>query len=54
MKTVWCMLATTFLLTYPFANASAQRREMERLENAGGVLEDILNVPALRHACGWI
>jgi lipid-binding SYLF domain-containing protein len=39
------MLAVTFLIAYPFTTASAQRRENERLENAGGVLEDILNVP---------
>lgn len=45
MKTLWCMLAATFLIAYPFTNASAQRRETDRLESAGSVLEDILNVP---------
>jgi SH3 domain-containing YSC84-like protein 1 len=45
MKKLWCTLAATFLITYPFTTTSAQRKEAERLENAGGVLEDILNVP---------
>jgi lipid-binding SYLF domain-containing protein len=45
MRKLWCMLAMTFLIAYPFTTASAQRRENERLENAGAVLEDILNVP---------
>jgi len=45
MRKFWYMLALSFLVAYPFTSASAQRRETERLENAGGVLEDILNVP---------
>jgi len=45
MRKLWCTLAVTCLIAYPFATSSAQRRENERLENAGGVLEDILNVP---------
>ena len=45
MRQLWCTLAATFLLTYPFTTASAQHRENERLENAGTVLEEILNVP---------
>ena len=45
MKTFWCMLAAAFLVAYPFASASAQRRETERLENAGNVLADVLNIP---------
>ena len=45
MRKLWCTLAATFLVAYPFTSTSAQRRETERLENAGTVLEDILNVP---------
>ena len=45
MRKLWCTLAATFLVAYPFTTVSAQRRENDRLENAGGVLEDILNVP---------
>lgn len=45
MRKLWCMLAATFLIAYPFTTSSAQRKETERLENAGNILEDILNVP---------
>ena len=45
MRRIWYTLAATFLIAYPFATSSAQRRENERLENAGAVLEEILNVP---------
>jgi len=45
MRKIWYTLAATFLIAYPFATSSAQRRENERLENAGAVLEEILNVP---------
>ena len=45
MRKLWCTLAATCLIAYPFATSSAQRRENERLENAGAVLEEILNVP---------
>ena len=45
MRKLWCTLAATFLIAYPFTTRSAQRRENDRLETAGGVLEDILNVP---------
>ena len=45
MRKLWCTLAATFLIAYPFTTTSAQRRENDRLESAGGVLEDILNVP---------
>ena len=45
MKKLWYILAAAFLIAYPFTTSSAQRRENERLENAGVVLEDILNVP---------
>jgi len=45
MRKLWCTLAATFLIAYPFTTSSAQQRENERLENAGAVLEDILNVP---------
>jgi SH3 domain-containing YSC84-like protein 1 len=45
MKKLWLTLAAAFLVAYPFTTASAQRKEAERLENAGSVLEDILNVP---------
>ena len=45
MRKLWCTLAATFLIAYPFATSSAQRKESERLENAGAVLEEILNVP---------
>ena len=45
MRKLWCTLAATFLVAYPFATSSAQSKENERLENAGAVLEEILNVP---------
>jgi lipid-binding SYLF domain-containing protein len=45
MRKPWCTLAVTFLIAYPFANASAQKRETDRLENAGSVLEEVLNIP---------
>jgi lipid-binding SYLF domain-containing protein len=45
VKKLWYILAAAFLIAYPFTTSSAQRRENERLENAGTVLEDILNVP---------
>ena len=45
MRKLWCTLAATFLVAYPFTTTSAQRRETERLANAGTVLEEILNVP---------
>jgi lipid-binding SYLF domain-containing protein len=45
MRKLWYTLAATFLIAYPFTTSSAQRRENERLENAGAVLEEILNVP---------
>ena len=45
MRRIWYTLAATFLIAYPFTTSSAQRRENERLENAGAVLEEILNVP---------
>src|SRR4051812_13196145 len=45
MTKLWCTLAATFLITYPFAIASAQKKEAERLQNAGDILEEILNVP---------
>jgi lipid-binding SYLF domain-containing protein len=38
-------LAAIFLVAYPFTSSFAQRRENERLENAGSVLEEILNLP---------
>jgi lipid-binding SYLF domain-containing protein len=45
MKTICCTLAAAFLVAFPFANASAQKRENERLESSGNVLEDVLNIP---------
>ena len=45
MRKLWITLAAIFLVAYPFTTSSAQRRENERLENAGAVLEEILNVP---------
>ncbi len=45
MRNIWCTLAATFLIAYPFTTSSAQERENDRLENAGAVLEEILNVP---------
>ena len=45
MTKLWCTLAATFLIWYPFATASAQKKEAERLQNAGDILEEILNVP---------
>jgi lipid-binding SYLF domain-containing protein len=46
MRKLWLTFAATALLiSYPFATSYAQRRENERLENAGRVLEEILNVP---------
>jgi lipid-binding SYLF domain-containing protein len=45
MRKLWCTLAAAFLIAYPFTTVSAQRRETDRLQAAGMVLEDILNVP---------
>ena len=46
MKKLWCTLAATILVIYPFAGSSAQpSKESDRLENAGMVLEEILNMP---------
>jgi lipid-binding SYLF domain-containing protein len=45
MNKLWCTLAVTFLTAYPFTTTFAQRRETDRLESAGTVLEEILNVP---------
>jgi lipid-binding SYLF domain-containing protein len=45
MKTFWYTLAATVLVTYPFAGGSAQNKESDRLESAGSVLEEILNIP---------
>ncbi len=44
MKNFCFTLAATILFTYPFA-AYAQKKENERLQNAGVVLEEILNIP---------
>ena len=45
MRKLWCTLAATILVSYPFAAASAQKKESDRLETAGTVLEEILNIP---------
>jgi lipid-binding SYLF domain-containing protein len=45
MRKLWCTLAATILIGYPFAGSVAQNKENERLESAGAVLEEILNVP---------
>jgi lipid-binding SYLF domain-containing protein len=45
MRKLWCMLAATFLIAYPLTTTSAQSKENDRLQNAGSVLEDILNIP---------
>jgi SH3 domain-containing YSC84-like protein 1 len=45
MRKLWCMLAATILISYPFAAVQAQKKESDRLEAAGSVLEEILNIP---------
>ena len=45
MRKLLTVLTATILICTPFASMSAQRKETERLENAGMVLEDILNIP---------
>jgi lipid-binding SYLF domain-containing protein len=44
MRKLSIAIAAVILVAYPFATGSAQRRENERLEAAGTVLEEILNV----------
>src|SRR3954466_4801796 len=45
MKQIWCTLAASFFFAYPFTSAHAQKKESERLQNAGQVLGEILNIP---------
>jgi SH3 domain-containing YSC84-like protein 1 len=45
MRKLWCTLAASILVAYPFASSSAQQKESDRLENSGKVLEEILNIP---------
>jgi lipid-binding SYLF domain-containing protein len=45
MRKLFTILAAVVLIGIPFASMSAQHKEADRLQNAGMVLEEILNIP---------
>jgi lipid-binding SYLF domain-containing protein len=45
MRKAWYTLAALVLAGWPFTTSFAQSKENERLQNAGMILEEILNVP---------